>query len=132
MIATEATPDPRMVPHYQVRCPVCGGLRRESEFGRESDPIGQADLLGQVFQGRAKIVTVDRLSYRDELPEIEAIRRRWLRRIRKALDALEALTSGVSLRFRGLLPHRTVGLPPSSPAASPLLTLHYGGLHARK
>ena len=120
------------VPHNQVRCPTSGGLRRESEFGREVEPLGDADLVGQLFLGRSRIVTVDHLSYRENLPEVEAIRRRWLKRIRRALEALEALTTGVSLRFRGLLPHRTATLPPSGPVAGPILTLRYGGLHAHR
>lgn len=88
--------------------------------------------MGQAFLGRSAIRTLDRASYAAEGIEIAAIRRRWIQRLRRALEVLEALTTGVSLRFRGLLPHRTTKLPPSGPNAGPLLTLRYGGLHARK
>jgi hypothetical protein len=119
---------PRIV--YQTRCPACGGLRRPSEFAREVEPITSADLVGQVFEGRSKIRTVDRLSYAENGLQIAGIRRRWIRRIKHALAALEAISTEIVRRFHGLGSYRvTVAPTVEATRVAPPVTLHYEGLH---
>lgn len=122
---------PRAV-HYLTRCPTCGGLRREAEFAREIEPITEADLVGQVFEGRSRIRTVDRVSYAEDNLLISAIRRRWLKRIRRALRALETIPLEITRRFRGISSYRMTLAPTVEPTAGPAIMRRYGGLYARR
>lgn len=112
---------------YQARCPVCGGLRRASEFNREIEPVTGSDLIGQTFSGRSRIQTVDRVSYAEDTLEVAAVRRRWIQRVRRALEALQALGGSVFRRFEGIALHRSLNLARTESRAGPAVESRYKG-----